>query len=230
MAPCVVEVRPGGSAGCRNGAGTPRARAIAGQWDVVCAGGGEGCPAGSGGPSAAGRPRASRRTDSTRSGRVFRAVGAAAGLTQDFVSDALGGHRDGHPGQLSSYGLDVKIRELVGVYDADGGLLGEAAYVWGKLRGTRHCGLCDITHATARRKPAWDALVARLPMRFTLLHLNELTDDIASAVQTNGAPVVLGRHDGGLLLLLSPADIDEAAGDVVAFERVLTLRTAAIGS
>ncbi len=124
----------------------------------------------------------------------------------------------------------MQIQQLVGVYDADGGLLGEAAYVWGKLRGTRHCGLCDVTHSTVRRKPAWDALVAQLPMTFTLLHRNELKDDIASAVESNGAPVVLARHDDELLLVLTPADIDEAAGDVAEFERVLKLRLAAMES
>ncbi len=28
----------------------------------------------------------------------------------------------------------MPVSELVGVYDADGGLLGEAAYVWGRVR------------------------------------------------------------------------------------------------
>ena len=57
----------------------------------------------------------------------------------------------------------MAISELVGVYDANGGLLGEAAYVWGRLRGTTHCGLCDITHATVRRKAEWDRMAAGLP-------------------------------------------------------------------
>ena len=48
---------------------------------------------------------------------------------------------------------DPSVNRLVGVYDADGGLLGEAAYVWGKVRGTRHCALCDITHRRVRRRP-----------------------------------------------------------------------------
>src|SRR6478609_4856955 len=57
---------------------------------------------------------------------------------------------------------DRSVTRLVGVYDADGGLLGEAAYAWGKARGTRHCALCDITHSPWRRKPAWDAMAAEL--------------------------------------------------------------------
>ena len=59
----------------------------------------------------------------------------------------------------------MPISELVGVYDADGGLRGEAAYLWGRLRGTTHCGLCDITHSSVRRKASWDRMVASLPDR-----------------------------------------------------------------
>lgn len=78
---------------------------------------------------------------------------------------------------------------LVGVYDADGGLLGEAAYVWGKIRGTRHCALCDLTHGLVRRKPEWDQMVADLGIPMDLWHLNELPDDVRQAVAECGAPV-----------------------------------------
>ena len=44
-----------------------------------------------------------------------------------------------------------RVGELVGVYHADGGLLGELRYAYGKVRGTAHCSLCDITHATVWR-------------------------------------------------------------------------------
>ena len=110
----------------------------------------------------------------------------------------------------------VAITELVGVYDADGGLLGEAAYVWGKLRGTKHCGLCDITHSTVRRKGEWDRMVASLPVPVRLLHLNELDDDLrAHVIVKPGAPVVLGRD--GLeewRELVGAAELDAMAGSV----------------
>ena len=85
------------------------------------------------------------------------------------------------------------ITEFVGVYGADGGLLGEAAYVWGKLRGTRHCSLCDITHSPWRRKPAWDAMAAELSVPIRLVHRNELEEDLAAVVARLGSPIVLGR-------------------------------------
>jgi hypothetical protein len=112
----------------------------------------------------------------------------------------------------------MTVSELVGVYDADGGLLGEAAYVWGKVRGTRHCGLCDITHSTVRRKGEWDRMVARLPVPVRLLHLNELDDDLRAAVAETRAPVVLAREAGAWRELIGATELDEMAGSVDAFE------------
>ena len=91
----------------------------------------------------------------------------------------------------------MAISEIVGVYDADGGLLGEAAYVWGKVRGTRHCGLCDITHSLLRRRPAWDAMASRLGVPVRLAHRNEVADAERSAWAPVGLPVVLGLTADG---------------------------------
>ena len=108
----------------------------------------------------------------------------------------------------------MAISELVGVYDADGGLRGEAAYVWGKLRGTTHCGLCDITHSSVRRRASWDRMVASLPVPVRLLHLNELDDELEQAVAAAGAPVVLAREETGWRVLVGPAELDAMTGSV----------------
>lgn len=108
---------------------------------------------------------------------------------------------------------------LIGVYHADGGPIGEAKYVLGKLLGTAHCSLCDVTHSPVRRKPAWDAMVARLGMAVDLLHLNELPRDVAAQVRAHGSPLVLGRTlDGALHLLLDASQIDALGGSVPRFE------------
>jgi hypothetical protein len=122
----------------------------------------------------------------------------------------------------------MPVQELIGVYDADAGLLGEAAYVWGRLRGTRHCALCDITHSPLRRKPAWDAFVARLETRFVLLHLNELPDDVAAVVRETGAPVVLARTDHELVPVVTAAELEQTGGSVGLFEQTLGDRLAAL--
>ncbi len=112
----------------------------------------------------------------------------------------------------------MAVTELVGVYDADGSLLGELAYAWGKVRGTRHCGLCDITHARVRRKPAWDAMVARLGVPVRVLHLDELDDSLREAVRRTGAPVVLAAEGGSWRELVGAAELDAMGGSVDAFE------------
>jgi len=113
------------------------------------------------------------------------------------------------------------ITELIGVYHADGGLAGEARYVIGKLLDTAHCALCDITHSPVRRKPAWDAMVARVGVPFRLLHLNELTDELAGAVAGSGSPVVLQRTADRLSVLLGPDELETLGGSVDAFEQAV---------
>ena len=115
----------------------------------------------------------------------------------------------------------VDATEVVGVYDADGGLVGEAAYVWGRLRGTAHCSLCDITHSPLRRKPAWDRLVAGLPVPVRLLHRNELDADLAAAVAGTGLPVLLVRDDGAWRQLVGVDELDALDGSVEALGELL---------
>jgi hypothetical protein len=113
------------------------------------------------------------------------------------------------------------ISELIGVYHADGGLVGEAKYIIGKILGTAHCSLCDITHSPVRRKPAWDAMVARLGVPVRLLHLNELPGDLVPVVAGSGSPVVLERTADGVRVLLGPEVLETLGGSVDAFERAV---------
>jgi hypothetical protein len=119
---------------------------------------------------------------------------------------------------------NAPVSGLVCVYDAEGSLLGEAAYLWGRLRGTRHCGLCDITHGLVRRKPEWDAMVARLGLPVDLLHLDEMAADVAAAVAAHGAPVVLGRTLDGLVPLVRADELDSLGGSVERLRDLLAAR------
>ncbi len=49
----------------------------------------------------------------------------------------------------------AKYEYLVGVYNADGDILGELAYVFKKAIGKTKCGLCDLTHGGVTMKDAW---------------------------------------------------------------------------
>ena len=111
----------------------------------------------------------------------------------------------------------MAITEYIGVYHADGGLVGEAKYVLGHLLGRTHCSLCDITHSPVRRKKQWDACVDSLGVPFRLYHLNEMPADVAAMVATTGSPVVLARTATDLVLMLGERQLDRLDGSVAAF-------------
>lgn len=109
---------------------------------------------------------------------------------------------------------DLSVTRLVGVYDAGGGPLGEAVYVWSKVRGTRHRRLCDITHGRVRRKPTWDRMRVDLQASVDLLHLDELLPDVHREVAACGAPMVLARTAAGLRPLVVSAELNALDGSV----------------
>ncbi len=117
---------------------------------------------------------------------------------------------------------------ILAVYDADGGLVGEARYVLGKFLGTRHCALCSVTH-TWRRKPSWDAMVDRVGLQIDLRHLNEIDQSVTDAVRAAGAPVVLVRRGVQFDVALSPDQLDALDGSVDAFEHALLKRLDELG-
>ncbi len=123
------------------------------------------------------------------------------------------------------------VTRLIGVYHADGGPVGEAKYVIGKLLGTAHCALCDITHSPVRRKPEWDQMVGRLGIPFQLVHLNEMTAEVAELARTTGTPVVVGQcPDGVLTPLLGPDQLEVQGSSVQRFEATLVRTLTEIGS
>ncbi len=109
---------------------------------------------------------------------------------------------------------------LWGVYHANGGLVGELTYVIGKLRGTVHCGLCDITHASVRVKPEWKSLEATLEVPFKLVHLNEQPPRLV-ALTRGSTPCVVGDSEDGLSVLLGPEDLEACDGSVQRFRERL---------
>jgi hypothetical protein len=101
------------------------------------------------------------------------------------------------------------ITRLIGVYDANGGLRGEIAYLAGKLGG-HHCSLCDITHSPVRRRREWDAYVTTLPVPFEVVHRNERSAPVEEATQGREACVVAECDDGSIVFLMGNADLERA--------------------
>lgn len=122
-----------------------------------------------------------------------------------------------------------RYRALWGVYHANGGLLGELAYFVGKLRGTSHCALCDITHGALTKKPAFKALERELRMPVQLVHLNEQSEALAAVTQGQ-TPCIVGETDSRLDLLLGPAALEACNGSVNAFRQALQSRLSGASS
>ena len=111
--------------------------------------------------------------------------------------------------------------QIFGVYNADGGILGELSYVWGKIRGTVHCALCDITHRGISKKKEWKELEGRLQIPIELLHINE--QDATLSKFTKGiTPCVVGDFGGKLHLVLSSGELEECGKSVGNFELLIS--------
>jgi hypothetical protein len=112
--------------------------------------------------------------------------------------------------------------KVIGVYDADGGMLGELRYLLGKLTGSAHCALCDVTHGlNPRGKADWLACAREFPVELVMLHRNE--QDVALAELTRGAlPCVVGeRSDGSRELLVTRQQLEACNGSVAALSTLL---------
>ena len=118
--------------------------------------------------------------------------------------------------------MPVSIRGIVGVYHADGGVMGELRYVLGKARGTVHCALCDITHSTVRRKTAWDDACRTFPHPIRLVHLTERSPEEVAACTLGTPTVLVSFADGTYRTLMGPDDL-ELDGSVSAFFSALDL-------
>ncbi len=127
----------------------------------------------------------------------------------------------------SAAGTDGAVEELVGIYHADGGVLGELRYVAARLLGRTHCALCDVTHSGVRRRPEWDAAVARLGVPVRLVHLNERSEE--ERLVSPRTPCLLVRVGGRLSVLLGPEALETTRGDVAAFEGAVRVATAMHG-
>lgn len=110
------------------------------------------------------------------------------------------------------------VQALIGIYNADGSLMGELRYLAGKLRGTAHCALCDISHGLTGERRAFKQIRARTALQ--MLHLDEQWPALARF--TDGrTPCVVAQLESGLVELLSSADLDACGGSSTAFDAAL---------
>lgn len=103
------------------------------------------------------------------------------------------------------------IRRLVGVYDADGTVVGELAYFVRARLGRGHCALCDITHGRVRERPSWRACREGLPVPFETFHRDDQPAEVRAAA--SAVPVVLAETtDDHLVVVAERQDLERCAG------------------
>jgi hypothetical protein len=105
-----------------------------------------------------------------------------------------------------------EITRLVGVYDADGSLLGELSYFLRARVRRAHCALCAITHGRVRERPAWRASRDRLPVPFVMFHRDDQPADIRRERDGASPAVIAETSSGDLIVLLGREELEGCAG------------------
>ena len=104
------------------------------------------------------------------------------------------------------------INKVIGIYHADGGIIGELKYFTGKLFGSSKCSLCDITHTTSGKKDAWKTCERRLRMPIDFIHLNERNPNLEK--YTRGlTPCIVGKTSTNYVMLVTKRELMECKGN-----------------
>jgi hypothetical protein len=119
-------------------------------------------------------------------------------------------------------------RQLIGVYKANGGVLGEVSYFLGHLVGVRECSLCSITHSPVRKKAAFREFEQRLlenhAIGTRLVHMNERDSEELKASEGREPCVLLRNLDGSISMFLDNVELKATNGSVESFEKLVALR------
>ena len=124
--------------------------------------------------------------------------------------------------------MQSKGSTLIGVYKADGGILGEVSYFLGHLVGLRECNLCDITHSPVKKKADFKrfekTLLEQRGIVMKLVHMNERTDAELAASKGREPCVLLQYPDGSISMFLDYVELKAASGSVESFAKLVDSR------
>ena len=122
----------------------------------------------------------------------------------------------------------LERKRLIGVYKADGGIIGELSYFFGHLVGVRNCSLCDITHSPIMKKAAFKDFEKRLlekhNIEVRLVHMNERTEAELAASKGREPCVLLQYEDGSIAMFLDYVELKAASGSVKSVEKLVESR------
>ena len=117
---------------------------------------------------------------------------------------------------------------LIGVYNADGGVLGELSYALGHLTGVRSCSLCDITHSPIKMKDAFKALQRELleqhSIAVKMIHRNERNERETKASAGREPCLLLEHADQSISMFLDSAELKTFDGSVKSLEKMIYSR------
>jgi hypothetical protein len=116
--------------------------------------------------------------------------------------------------------VTTQIEEFIGVYDADGTIVGEVSYWLGARLGRTHCSLCELTHGLFTVKREWRECSVTLGVPFTTWHRNDAPADVLAAA-AGSYPVVLARDAVGLWVVVDATQLETFDGDTAKFVAVL---------
>ena len=117
---------------------------------------------------------------------------------------------------------------LIGVYDANGGIVGELSYVLGHLIGLRNCSLCDISHSPIKMKSSFKQLQHELlehhGIDVKMIHRNERNELEAKASEGREPCMLLQYPDQSISMFFDSAELKTLAGNVKSFEKLIFSR------
>jgi hypothetical protein len=117
---------------------------------------------------------------------------------------------------------------LIGIYKADGGVIGELSYFFGHLVGIKSCSLCDITHSPVKKKSAFKKLEQELlrdhGIAIKMIHLNERNDRELKASTGREPCVLLEYPDQSISMFLDAVDLKALSGNVTSLRRLILSR------
>ena len=117
---------------------------------------------------------------------------------------------------------------LIGVYKADGGIVGELTYFFGHLIGVRSCSLCDISHSLVTKKSSFKVLekhlLAEHGIAVRMIHLNERNEREQKASAGREPCMLLEYPDQSISMFIDSTDLTALSGSVSTLKKLITSR------
>ena len=117
---------------------------------------------------------------------------------------------------------------LIGIYKADGGIVGELTYFFGHLVGVRSCSLCDISHSPIKKKASFKALEQHLlsehGIQVRMIHLNERNEREQKASEGREPCMLLEYPDKSISMFLDSTDLKALSGSVSSLQKLIFSR------